>query len=303
MTAEPWSVDVPDPVIDQVVDVDGTPMSGLVAHAADPRAVIVAIHGGATRAAYFDHPGHPDKSLLRLASSIGYTVVALDRPGYGSSRPFADDMNPAARVDLAYGAIDRFLAGRPQGAGTFLLAHSAGCELAVRMAADRERGQGLLGLELSGTGLQHSTEAHEVLGDDERNAPGAGVRKLLWEPASLYPSEVIGGAMVASRTPPFEGSTVRAWPRETFRELAPAVTAPVHFTAAEFERVWRQDDAALADIAALFSGSSAVTVERFAGGGHNLSIGHMARAYHLAVLSFIESCVARRVHPVPPPAS
>ena len=46
--------------------VDGVPMSGLVADAPDPRAVIVAVHGGATSAAYFDCPGHPELSLLRL---------------------------------------------------------------------------------------------------------------------------------------------------------------------------------------------------------------------------------------------
>lgn len=297
MSADPWPTDPSDPVVERVVDVDGVPMSGLVAAVPDPRCVIVAIHGGATKSGYWDCPGHPESSLLRLGSSAGYTVVALDRPGYGASAPSAAEMDSRRRVDLAFGAVEQLLAGCGRGAGIFVWAHSAGCELAVRMAADDDRGRGLLGLELSGTGLEHQAAARAILGDHERNAPAAGVRSLLWEPATLYPPELIGGAVIASRTPPFEGAAVRAWPRETFPELAPNIGSPVHFTAAEFERVWRQDNEALSAIAAQFSASSTVVVDRIVGGGHNLSLGHMARAYHLRVLSFVEHCVARRRHP------
>ncbi|PRC42659.1 alpha/beta hydrolase, partial [Mycobacterium sp. ITM-2017-0098] len=60
-------------------------MSGLVATVANPRAVIVAVHGGATSAAYFDCPGRPELSLLRAAAASGFTTIALDRPGYGTS--------------------------------------------------------------------------------------------------------------------------------------------------------------------------------------------------------------------------
>lgn len=71
----------------RLVIVDGVPMSAIVAEAADPKAVIVAIHGGGTTAVYFDCPGHPSSSLLRSGAAAGFTVVALDRPGYGSSAP------------------------------------------------------------------------------------------------------------------------------------------------------------------------------------------------------------------------
>ena len=71
----------------RVVLVDGVPMSGIVSFAEDPKAVVVAPHGGASTAAYFDCPGHPDLSLLRTGAAQGYTMVALDRPGYGSSAP------------------------------------------------------------------------------------------------------------------------------------------------------------------------------------------------------------------------
>src|SRR6202044_4257149 len=112
---------VPQP---RLVIVDGVPMSALVAEAADPRAVIVAIHGGGYTAKYFDCPGHPESSLLRAGVAQGYTVVALDRPGYGSSAPYPETMaSPEQRTQLAYGAVDRILGEQPRGAGVFLMAH------------------------------------------------------------------------------------------------------------------------------------------------------------------------------------
>ncbi|MDT5099087.1 MAG: hypothetical protein QOC76_2824, partial [Mycobacterium sp.] len=65
-------------------------MSALIASVPEPKAVIVAIHGGATSAAYFDCPGRPELSLLRSAAANGYTAIALDRPGYGASAFYHD---------------------------------------------------------------------------------------------------------------------------------------------------------------------------------------------------------------------
>jgi pimeloyl-ACP methyl ester carboxylesterase len=65
----------------RVVDVDSIPMSALMAEAPRPRAVIVALHGGAATSAYFDAPDRPRLSLVRTGAALGFTVIALDRPG------------------------------------------------------------------------------------------------------------------------------------------------------------------------------------------------------------------------------
>ena len=57
------------PTRPRVVIVDGVPMSGLLAETERPKAVVVALHGGATTAAYFDCPGHPELRLLRSAAA------------------------------------------------------------------------------------------------------------------------------------------------------------------------------------------------------------------------------------------
>lgn len=189
-----------------VVDVDGIAVSALLREARQPRAVVLALHGGAAFSGYFDYPDRPRMSLLRTGEALGFTVIAIDRPGYGSSAPYANEFTSAERrVDVAYGAVDRLLAARPRGAGVFVLAHSIGCELGVRMAADDRRGGDLLGLELAGTGRRHHDDAAGILGDWRHRPPNSGVRDLLWQPSRLYADDVVGGARISSRSPAYEG--------------------------------------------------------------------------------------------------
>ncbi len=276
----------------RVVIVDGVPMSALVAEPDNPKAVIVAIHGGGTTAVYFDCPGHPSFSLLRAGAAAGFTVVALDRPGYGSSAPYPEAMaQPEQRVNLAYGAVDRILGQRPRDAGLFVMGHSGGCELTMRMAAD-ERGADLLGIELAGTGRHYHPAAREILKTATRERRPSGLRELLWHPERLYPAEVLTGVTVSPSAPAYEDQMVSDWARETFPALAPAIRVPVHFSIAEHERVWQTDYSALSEITALFSGAPRFTVHRQPEAGHNMSLGHTAPDYHQNVFAFVEECVA-----------
>jgi pimeloyl-ACP methyl ester carboxylesterase len=280
----------------RVVLVDGVPMSGLMAAAADPRGVIVAFHGGASTAAYFDCPGHPRLSLLRAGASLGYTVIALARPGYGASAPYPDAMQrPEQRVALAYGAIDKILGSSPRGAGLFLVAHSAGCELAVRMAANETAEHAaLIGLELAGTGLQYADAANEILKTATATTRPVGLRELLWQPAHLYPADVLSGITNSSTGALYEAAMVEDWARQDFPALAGEVRVPVQFSVAEYERVWKSDPEALAEIAAMFTAAPRFVINDQVGAGHNLSLSVSAAAYHLKVLSFVEDCVVAR---------
>ncbi|MEB3979896.1 alpha/beta hydrolase [Mycobacterium sp. 663a-19] len=282
----------------RVVIVDGVPMSALVAEATQgPKAVIVAIHGGGTTAMYFDCPGHPSFSLLRTGAAAGFTVVALDRPGYGSSAPYPEAVaQPQQRVDLAYGAVDRILGQQQRGAGVFVMGHSGGCELAMRMAAD-DRGADLLGIELAGTGRHWHPAARELLKSATRQSRPAGMRELLWHPERLYPPEVLSGATVYPGAPPYEDLMVSNWARQDFPALAPAVRVPVHFSIAEHEKVWQTDDSALTEISDMFSGAPRFAVHRQPDAGHNISLGYTAPDYHAAVLSFADECVVARENP------
>jgi pimeloyl-ACP methyl ester carboxylesterase len=282
----------------RLVIVDGVPMSAAVAEPEDPenpKAVILAIHGGGTTALYFDCPGHPSSSLLRTGAQAGFTVIALDRPGYGSSAAYPDAMaTPEQRVNLAYGAIDRILGqgpqAKPRGAGLFVMAHSGGCELAMRMAAD-ERGANLLGLELAGTGRHYHPTARDILKTATRERRPAGIYEMLWTPERLYPPEVLNGSTISPSAPSYEDQMVSDWARQTFPALAPAVRVPVRFSIAEYEKVWQTDDSAMTEIAGLFSGAPRFSVNRQPDAGHNISLGLSAPDYHRSVFAFADECV------------
>ncbi|MCV7086373.1 alpha/beta hydrolase [Mycolicibacter hiberniae] len=267
-------------------------MSALVAEVPDPHAVVVALHGGGTTSIYFDCPGQPSLSLLRAGAALGYTVIALDRPGYGSSALYPEETaTPQQRVRLAYLAVDRILGDRARGAGLFLLGHSNGCELAVRMAAD-ERGAELLGVELAGTGLRYSDAARAAFNAPAPGQRNAVLRDLLWEPASLYPEAVLRGITKVSSGAPYEADMVGSWPRRDFPALAAQIRVPVRFTFAEHEKVWESGPEARKQIREVFSAANSFTCNDQESAGHNLSLGFSAEHYHRSVLSFVNNCAA-----------
>ncbi|MFD6455049.1 alpha/beta hydrolase [Nocardia sp. NPDC060220] len=281
-----------DTVVTREVEVAGIRMSALCAEVADPRAVLVAVHGGATTARYFDLPDRPSLSLLRVGARLGFTVLALDRPGYGASEPWGEMFDePQRRVDVTYAAIDALLGTSERGAGVFLAGHSAGCDLAARMAAD-DRGAALLGLELAGTGVDKRPEAIRVIEKIRKTGRAGGIRELLWFPQDSYPPEVLGGRSLTSGTPGYEVAVVHDWPTD-FPTLAARMRVPVRVTDAEYEQVWRTDPAARAGIAELFTATSRFVNNVQFGCGHNLSVGYGAAAYHLGLLSFVEECALR----------
>ena len=156
-------------------------------------------------------------------------MMALDRPGYGSSAPYPEAMErPEQRVALAYGAIDKILGARPRGAGLFLVGHSAGCELAVRMATDdRAERADLIGLELAGTGVQYDAAMAEIMKSATATKRPTGLREMLWQPAELYPPDVLSGMTNSSTGALYEVETTTNWPRQDFPDLAPRVQVPV----------------------------------------------------------------------------
>ena len=281
-----------------VVEVDGIPTSALVSSVRRPRAVILALHGGAAMSAYFDNPDRPRSSLLRIGAALGFTVIALDRPGYGSSSAYAAQFaSHERRTELVYATLDELLGAGSRGAGVFLLGHSAGCPLVVRMAAD-PRGEELLGMELAGSGLRHHEYMQGFIEERQRDPSpparsGRGLYELLWKPPNLYPPDVVGGARFASATPGYEAMVGEDW-FAAFPKLAARIRVPVHYSLGDHERVWQTGPEAMAEVAALFTASPRVDVLELAESGHNLSVGRTAMAYHLRILSFVEECVVAR---------
>jgi len=268
-----------------VVAAGGLELSALLTEpAGEPRATVVAVHGGGMRAGYFDGQAHPGVSLLRLGASLGYTMIALDRPGYGRS---ADRLpSGQALADQAAtlrAALVTLRTRHPTGAGVLLLGHSYGGKLALATAA--QAGAELLGVDVSGLGHRYAVDAHSALA-------GPRAHRLHWGPLRLYPPGTFSrAAPLVTPMPDDERREAPRWP-ELFPEIASRVRVPVRFTFAEHEGWWCHDEASVADLTQMLAAPS-VRAERMAHSGHNISLGWTARAYHLRALAFLEECLVR----------
>ncbi len=258
-----------------------------------PRATVVAVHGGGMRAGYFDGQAHPDVSLLSLGAALGYTVVAVDRPGYGLSAahlPYGQDLSGQSE---SLGAALAHLAGRyPTGAGVFLVAHSFGGKLALTYAAGQAaRDDGappLLGMDVSGCGRDYAVDTGDL-----RDPHQHGHWKRNWGALRFYPPNTFrDAAALVAPMPVRERAEAARWPA-SFTAAAARVPVPVRLTFAERELWWRHGEEELAELAGLFTASPFVTVDRQPEAGHNISLGWAARSYHLRALAFLEECLAR----------
>lgn len=269
------------------LDAAGIPLSALLATppTGAPRATVLALHGGGMTAGYFDARAHPGQSLLTLGARLGYTVLALDRPGYGASTPaLPTGQTLADQSATIRRALAHYTATHDLGAGVFVLGHSYGGKLALTCAADGLPAP-LLGLDISGLGHRLAVPAHDL-----PSAGGQGHWKHNWGALRLYPPDTFRTCPVAPM-PERERAEVRSWPAR-FASVAARVHVPVRFTFAEHEKWWRHDEHTLTELAGLLPRAPRVLVERLPQAGHNISLGWTAHTYHLRALAFLEECLA-----------
>ena len=98
-----------------------------------------------------------------------------------------------------------------------------------------------------------------------------------WQPAHPLSSRVLSGITNSATGALYEAGMVKDWSRQDFPGLASRVRVPVQFSVAEHERVWRSDQEALADIAAMFTAAPRFVLNEQVGAGHNLSLRSMPR--------------------------
>jgi alpha-beta hydrolase superfamily lysophospholipase len=120
------------------IDAGNVKLSGrfLPATNGQPGALLVAVHGGTYTSKYFDTA---PSLLFELCASLGYSVLALDRPGYGAatSMPF-DQLSFDGQVTVLRQALEEIWHDYgQQSAGMFLIGHSIGGMISLLLAAEK----------------------------------------------------------------------------------------------------------------------------------------------------------------------
>jgi pimeloyl-ACP methyl ester carboxylesterase len=241
-------------------------------------------------AEYFHGRAHPDLSLLTLGRRLGFSVLALDRPGYGRSRAaFPDGQSLREQTTTVFEALSIYASTHATGGGVFVVAHSYGLKLALHLAAD-PRGAGLLGLDGSGAVYRYQPALAPEAAAAEVRSP----RQLFWGAESLYPPGTFDpGMRPVAPVPAIELRESARW-TAMLPALAAEVRLPYQFTVAQDERWWQATDTDLVEYRALFPAGPGMTIRRQPAAGHNISLGWAARAYHLNALAFAEQCLLAR---------
>jgi pimeloyl-ACP methyl ester carboxylesterase len=128
------------------------PADALCPHTRTPLAA-ARRHRGPARGTYdFGYYDTGADSLLDLAATLGYLVVAVDRPGYGATHGADPELLTFdAQTTILSQALFRVWTDIGQGAGLVLIGHSIGGMLALCAAATRPAVP-LRGVEVSGMG-------------------------------------------------------------------------------------------------------------------------------------------------------
>lgn len=276
-------------------------LSGLLAQpvAGPSRGLIVALHGGGYRASYWHSPLLPDASLLTLGASLGYIVLALDRPGYGDSFGIARERQTvASQAQIVFDALDGWLA-RQGSQPVFLIGHSLGAILSLSMAA-HPRAALLSAVDVSGVPLHYPPEmaAHtgpEVVRQMQAmsHLPLSGpaqVRQMFFGPDGSFDPVVFDASLACVPVPVPDFIDAAANPVQLPPQLA-RIKVPVQWTVPEFEASSLGGQAILDEARSLLRASRRVVTALQPGSGHNISQHHVARAYHLRALAFFDETI------------
>lgn len=269
-------------------------LSGLYAPAVgtSPKALIFAIHGGMYGSEYFNL--EQELSLLKLGAEMGYSVVSIDRPGYGIAvdRPNSfDGQIPAIQMAINE-AFEKY---GLESAGYFLVGHSIGAMISV-ILANENKTYPLLGLDLSGAGLLFHEQTKKALRESILNGyvqMEAHIKgSIMYGPEWTRSSEVVAKDIKTFICPIAEVEIEDAlrWDERILEESS-SIRVPVHFALGEFDNIWQCTNEVMSRVPSLFSSTPFIDVDVQRFSGHCNHLHKMGKAYNMQTLSFLEECI------------
>jgi pimeloyl-ACP methyl ester carboxylesterase len=258
--------------------------------------LVIAIHGGTYTSAYFDIPGH---SLLDLGESIGIPILAIDRPGYGTSATLSGDgssiQGQARFLTTAlkeawkqYGASTR---------GIVLIGHSIGGAIATSIAAQAGDDLPIIGLAISGVGLHvpgHFPAMWASFPDGPVEFPVQLKDDVMFGPPESFVGSMPAVSHVSDAAAPRQEiiDIVTTW-IEGVREIVGRVRIPVHYRQAEFDKLWIVDENEVKQFSEAFTSSPSVDAALVKGTGHCMDFHRIGTALQVQQLGFALQCAAQ----------
>jgi pimeloyl-ACP methyl ester carboxylesterase len=259
-----------------------------------PRALLVALHGGTYTSKYFDTPS---SSLLEFCASLGYSILALDRPGYGTatSIPF-DQLSLDGQVHILQQALSEIWDSYgQQSAGMFLIGHSIGGMISLLLATEKPH-ERLIGMNMTGAGALYNEQTKGAFASLVSDAPTVMMDiaikvRAMYGPAWSYPEEQAHYDPERDvPTAAIELAEAQTWGAR-LPQIAAKVRVPVQFLVPEYDHIWRGEPEALSHVAEMFTSAPFVDVGIQRLTGHSAELHTLARAFYMKILSFVEECV------------
>lgn len=262
-----------------------------------PGALLVALHGGTYSSKYFDTTS---SQLLDFCASLGYSILALDRPGYGSATAVPQDqLSFDGQVPILRQALaEIWKSYGQQSAGMFLIGHSIGGMIVLLLAAEQPH-ERLLGVNMTGAGGLYNEQTKVAFASLVSDEPTVMMdiaikRRAMYGPEWSYPAEQAQyDPQRDVPTAAIELAEAQLWGTR-MPEVAKQVHVPVQFIVPEYDHIWRPDAEALSPVAALFSAAPFVDVGVQRMAGHSVELHTLARAFYMKILAFVEECIVYR---------
>ncbi len=259
-----------------------------------PRVLLVALHGGTYTSKYFDTPS---SSLLEFCSSLGYSILALDRPGYGTatSIPF-DQLSLDSQVPILQHALEEIWDSYgQQSAGMFLIWHSIVLMISFLLATEKPH-ERLIWMNMTGAGALFNEQTKGAFASLVSDAPTVMMDiaikvRAMYGPAWSYPEEQAHYDPERDvPTAAIELAEAQTWGAR-LPQVAAKVRVPVQFLVPEYDHIWRGEPEALSHVAEMFTSAPFVDVGIQRLTGHSAELHTLARAFYMKILAFVEECI------------
>jgi pimeloyl-ACP methyl ester carboxylesterase len=269
---------------------DGLVSGLLVADELAAAPLLVCIHGGGCNAGYFAVRGH---STLEAARQGGFSVLLLNRPGYGGNPPLNSERPVQDGVAKIRTFIEEVLQEHLPGVSSLhVIGHSIGGATALELAAE-PHGLPLCAVAVSSISDKPVPAPLSASGQEIEVVGGPDTASLFLGERSTYSWRATVELRKVSETWHLSEilEMVHHWSGR-WQQIAPKITVPVHLRLAEQDRLFFTGVSVVKRMAAVLSLSTLVDADLLLEGGHVYELHRRGPELIAAQIAFLKAQAA-----------